>query len=202
MNPPAAPSIVFFGLIAGASSRRPKRPPRAVLRRVADDNGQHQQEQRFPAVERADRDQCADRQADVQQRQKRRPEAAGGVALTFPRRERDGSKDHERRHEGGIEQNRGGFDAAIHPSRRRNANRGGHRRCAGGAAGHVEAGGAGEPRVLGERKHQEEFGHREEEPAGREPHDGYGNGREDGAAQNASHCCCAITWRRARSATA
>ena len=46
-NPPTAPSIVFFGLIARRQRRASERPAGVVLRGVADDDGQHQQEERL-----------------------------------------------------------------------------------------------------------------------------------------------------------
>ena len=57
--------MVFFGLIAGASGRRPNEPAGVVLRRVADDDRGDQQQRRAPAALPCTRDQHAERHADV-----------------------------------------------------------------------------------------------------------------------------------------
>ena len=185
-NPPTAPSIVFFGLIAGASGRRPNARPGVVLRGVADDDRQHQQEQRLAAARLANGDQRAERQPEVQ----RREEARGrrGPARRG-RRARRSSVSAPSATRADISTTSTGSRHGPAQTPRTSASPR-HRRAARARAGRWPE---RAPCIRSRPSTQKQLGDGEEQHRRREPDDRDGDDEENGAAEDASHLAPSAT---------
>ena len=120
-NPPIAPFDRLFRADGGRQRTATERAPRVVLRRVAGDHREHQEEQRLASRLGADRDHRPDRQPEVQHRKDRRRGAAERVALAFPGRQCDRRQRHEPRDEDGVEHHAAEHQAIQDPHARAHA---------------------------------------------------------------------------------
>ena len=185
-DPPTAPSTVFFGLIAGASGRASERAARIVLRGVADDHRQHQQEQRVAAARLANGNHRAERQAEIQRRKQARRGEAERVAAAVPVRSASAAPSAT---SADISTTSIGARAGRRQTPRTSASP----RQPAGIAGTGNPLARASATYSTNAEHEQQLGDGEEDGGGAEPDDRDREGEQDGAAQNASHLAPSAT---------